>query len=113
MGASRHGECVGSSPDSGTIEGAAWTPYRLAKELGMTEPTINRLVRRKGRFDRLSARLLNGLCRVTSTPASSWNGRRLITDPRSAGSGHERALVEFIRDPFLQMLRTWRLVSDT
>jgi DNA-binding Xre family transcriptional regulator len=39
-----------------------WTTYRLAKELGYTEPSIYRLVRRKGQFQRLDAALLERLC---------------------------------------------------
>jgi DNA-binding Xre family transcriptional regulator len=42
-----------------------WTPYRLAKELGMTEPAVYRLVKRRGRFARLSATMLDRLCEVT------------------------------------------------
>jgi len=42
-----------------------WTPYRLAKELGVTQPAVYRLVKRQGRFDRLSATLLDRLCVVT------------------------------------------------
>jgi DNA-binding Xre family transcriptional regulator len=42
-----------------------WTPYRLAKELGMTEPGVYRLVNRRGQFARLSAAMLDRLCEVT------------------------------------------------
>lgn len=47
------------------LEELDWTPYRLAKELGMTEPAIYRLVNRRGRFARLSATMLDRLCEVT------------------------------------------------
>jgi len=39
-----------------------WSTYRLAKELGYTEPTIYRLVHRRGQFQRLDATLLERLC---------------------------------------------------
>lgn len=47
------------------LEELNWTPYRLAKELDMTEPAIYRLVNREGRFARLSASMLDRLCEVT------------------------------------------------
>ena len=42
-----------------------WTPYRLAKELGMTEPAVYRLVNRRGQFARLSVAMLERLCETT------------------------------------------------
>ena len=45
-----------------------WTTYRLAKELGYTEPTVYRLVRRKGQFQRLDAALLERLCTKFNRP---------------------------------------------
>jgi DNA-binding Xre family transcriptional regulator len=45
-----------------------WTTYRLAKELGYTEPTIYRLVRRKGLFQRLDAVLLERMCTRLNKP---------------------------------------------
>ncbi len=47
------------------LDELGWTPYRLAKELNMTEPAVYRLVNRRGRFVRLSATLLDRLCEVT------------------------------------------------
>jgi plasmid maintenance system antidote protein VapI len=47
------------------LEELEWTPYRLAKELGVTEPAVYRLVKRRGHFDRLSGTLLDRLCAVT------------------------------------------------
>ncbi len=47
------------------LDELGWTPYRLAKELGMTEPAVYRLVNRRGRFARLSATMLDRLCEVT------------------------------------------------
>lgn len=47
------------------LEELGWTPYRLAKELGMTEPAVYRLVNRRGQFARLSALMLDRLCEVT------------------------------------------------
>jgi plasmid maintenance system antidote protein VapI len=47
------------------LEELEWTPYRLAKELGVTEPAVYRLVKRRGHFDRLSGALLDRLCVVT------------------------------------------------
>jgi len=47
------------------LEELEWTSYRLAKELGMTEPAVYRLVNRQGRFARLSATMLDRLCEVT------------------------------------------------
>lgn len=47
------------------LEELDWTPYRLAKELGMTEPAVYRLVNRRGQFARLSATMLDRLCEVT------------------------------------------------
>lgn len=47
------------------LEELQWTPYRLAKELGMTEPAVYRLVGRRGQFARLSSTMLDRLCEVT------------------------------------------------
>jgi DNA-binding Xre family transcriptional regulator len=47
------------------LEELNWTPYRLAKELGMTEPAVYRLVNRRGQFARLSVAMLERLCEVT------------------------------------------------
>jgi len=50
------------------LEELSWTPYRLARELGMTEPAVYRLARRCGHFERLSGELLDRLCTVTGKP---------------------------------------------
>jgi DNA-binding Xre family transcriptional regulator len=66
------------------LEELQWTPYRLAKELGVTEPAVYRLVKRRGHFDRLSGALLDRLCVVTGkTPGEliEWSPARLRRRP--------------------------------
>ena len=41
-----------------------WTPYRLAKEAGLTMPVAYRLASAEGEFRRIDMRTLDAICRA-------------------------------------------------